>query len=194
MSNHPSPKPSAPAIILKIKVPQSRHKDYNGLPLFQVSSPGANSNSTRAVSSPTKPFSKVSSGTVSVSSERPHKRTRASRMDDAESSYSADTPDYATKPPHSTAPKAEPCVLMQWALRNQAAPNARKTQRLVTAFGTKVPQSLEEVRDFELPEWIRPRSPTTVVDGSKELDVPSAPLPGHSSDPASHATQTSSPS
>ncbi|KAH0838063.1 hypothetical protein J3R83DRAFT_6304 [Lanmaoa asiatica] len=181
-----SPKPSAPSIILKIKVPQTRYKDYSGLPLFQVSSPGANSNSVHTPLLPTKPFSKVSSDTLSVSSDRPYKRHRTSHVDDAESPYSTGTPEYAGKSPHSTAPKAEPCVLMQWALRTQAAPNARKTQRHVTAFGTKVPQSLEEVRDFELPEWIRPRSPTIVSDGYKDVTIPSVPLPEHSSAPTLH--------
>ena len=173
-----SPKPSVPSIILKIKVPQARYKG--------VSSPGANSNSMHTPSSPTKPFSKVSSDTLSVSSDRPYKRYRRPRVDDVESPCSSGTPEYATKSPHSTALKAEPCVLMQWALRNQAAPNARKTQRHVTAFGTKVPQNLEELRDFELPEWIRPRSPTIISDGPKDLSVPSVPLPEHPSPPTLH--------
>jgi len=176
--NQVSPKPSVPSIILKIKVPQTR---YRG-----ASSPEANSNSIHTPSSPTKPFSKVSSDTLSVSSDRPYKRYRTSCVDDTESPCSSDTPEYATKSLHSTAPKAEPCVLMQWALRNQAAPNARKTQRHVTAFGTKVPQSLEEVRDFELPDWIRPRSPTIVSDGPKDLSVYSVPLPEQPSAPTLH--------
>lgn len=40
------------------------------------------------------------------------------------------------------------------ALRSSSAPNARKTQRHVTAFGTRVPQEIEEVRDFEIPGWL----------------------------------------
>ncbi|KAF8560081.1 hypothetical protein OG21DRAFT_24503 [Imleria badia] len=182
-----SPKPTAPSIILKIKVPQTRHKG--------TCSPGANLNSVHTPMSPTKPLSKVSSDTLSVSSDRPYKRYRTSRVDDTESLCSSvtSTPEYAaTKSPHSTALKAEPCALMQWALRNQAAPNARKTQRHVTAFGTKVPQTLEEVRDFELPEWIRPRSPTIVSDGPKDPSVPSVPLPEQSSAPTLHPAQISS--
>jgi len=151
--------------------------------LFQASSPGPNSNSVHTPWSPMKPFSKVSSDTLSVSSDRPYKRHRPSRVDDAESPCSTDTPE---KSPHSAGPKTEPCVLMQWALRNQAAPNVRKTQRHVTAFGTKVPPSIEEVRDFELPEWIRPRSPTIVSDGPKDPSVPPSPLPEHSSPPTLH--------
>ncbi|KZT73331.1 hypothetical protein DAEQUDRAFT_754576 [Daedalea quercina L-15889] len=46
------------------------------------------------------------------------------------------------------------CVLMVAALRNSAAPNVRKTQRNVLAFGARVPQEIEEVRDFEIPEWV----------------------------------------
>jgi hypothetical protein len=45
---------------------------------------------------------------------------------------------------------------MQAAVRNSSAPTARKTHRHVTAFGTKVPQEIEILRDFELPEWILP--------------------------------------
>lgn len=187
-----SPRPSASSIILKIRVPQTHYKDSSGLPLFQVSSPGASSHSIHTPLSPTKPFSKVSSDTLSVSSDRPYKRHRVSHVDDAESPRSIGTSEYATKSPHSTAPKAEPCVLMQWALRNQAAPNARKTQRHVTAFGTKVPQNIEEVRDFELPEWIRPRSPTTVSNGPKDLTIPSVPSPVHSSATTLHPEQLSS--
>lgn len=45
---------------------------------------------------------------------------------------------------------------MQAAIRTSSAPSARKTNRHVTAFGTKVPQEIEVLRDFELPEWIVP--------------------------------------
>jgi hypothetical protein len=45
---------------------------------------------------------------------------------------------------------------MQAAIRASSAPTARKTHRHVTAFGAKVPQEIEELRDFELPEWIIP--------------------------------------
>ncbi|KZT08718.1 uncharacterized protein LAESUDRAFT_648565 [Laetiporus sulphureus 93-53] len=47
-----------------------------------------------------------------------------------------------------------PCVLMISAIRNSAAPNVRKTQRHVLAFGARVPPEIEEVRDFEIPEWV----------------------------------------
>ncbi|KAF8846083.1 hypothetical protein BDN67DRAFT_890992 [Paxillus ammoniavirescens] len=165
-----SPKPNAPSIVLKIKVPQFRQKDPSGLPLSLVSSPG-----TQAISqhhlSPTKPFSKVSSDALSMSSERSRKRSRASCVDYPESPRS--TPEHVTKPSHSSvAPKTE-SLLMQWALRTRAAPNARKTQRHVTAFGTKVPPELEEVRDFELPGWIRPLSPTVVAEEPNDVDVSS---------------------
>lgn len=45
------------------------------------------------------------------------------------------------------------------ALRSSSAPNARKTQRHVTAFGTRVPPEIEEVRDFEIPGWLRDDEP-----------------------------------
>ncbi|OJT11199.1 hypothetical protein TRAPUB_12283 [Trametes pubescens] len=54
------------------------------------------------------------------------------------------------------AGKKEPtaCVLMVAAIRQSSAPTARKTQRHVTAFGVRVPPDLEEVRDFEIPDWV----------------------------------------
>lgn len=51
-------------------------------------------------------------------------------------------------------PEPTTCVLMISAMRNSAAPNVRKTQRHITAFGARVPQELEEVRDFEIPHWV----------------------------------------
>ena len=45
-------------------------------------------------------------------------------------------------------------MLMVAALRQSSAPTARKTQRHVTAFGTRVPPEIEEVRDFEVPAWV----------------------------------------
>jgi hypothetical protein len=42
------------------------------------------------------------------------------------------------------------------ALRTSSVPMARKTQRHITAFGAKVPEALEDIREFELPWWILP--------------------------------------
>ncbi|KAI0785387.1 hypothetical protein BC629DRAFT_1288757 [Irpex lacteus] len=47
-----------------------------------------------------------------------------------------------------------PCQLMLSAMRNAAAPAARKTNRHVTAFGVRVPPELEEIRDYELPYYL----------------------------------------
>jgi hypothetical protein len=46
------------------------------------------------------------------------------------------------------------CLLLISAMRSSAAPLVRKTQRNVTAFGVRVPPEIEEVRDFEIPEWL----------------------------------------
>jgi len=47
-------------------------------------------------------------------------------------------------------------VLMIAAVRSSGTGRkTQRTQRHVTAFGTKVPQELEEVRDFEIPDWIK---------------------------------------
>jgi hypothetical protein len=40
------------------------------------------------------------------------------------------------------------------AMRTASAPLSRKTQRHVTAFGVKVPDILDEIKEFELPWWI----------------------------------------
>jgi len=48
----------------------------------------------------------------------------------------------------------EPCALMVAATRNATAPSARKTHRHITAFGVRVPQELEEIRDYELPQSV----------------------------------------
>jgi hypothetical protein len=45
-------------------------------------------------------------------------------------------------------------VLLIAALRRSNEPNARKTQRLVTAFGCKVPPEIEQIRDYDVPEWL----------------------------------------
>lgn len=47
-------------------------------------------------------------------------------------------------------------VLMTAAIRSSGdGRKAQRTQRHVTAFGVKVPPELEEIRDFEIPDWIR---------------------------------------
>lgn len=61
---------------------------------------------------------------------------------------------YATYAGAAGKPEQTTCVLMVAALRNSAAPNVRKTQRNVLAFGARVPPEIELVRDFEIPEWV----------------------------------------
>ncbi|KAI0354588.1 hypothetical protein OH77DRAFT_1504648 [Trametes cingulata] len=67
------------------------------------------------------------------------------------------------------AGKKEPmtCVLMVAALRQSSAPTARKTQRHVTAFGARVPTEIEEVRDFEIPDWVL-AAPSASDDGDRQ--------------------------
>ncbi|KAI0828856.1 hypothetical protein BC628DRAFT_1360992 [Trametes gibbosa] len=68
------------------------------------------------------------------------------------------------------AGKKEPttCVLMVAAVRQSSAPTARKTQRHVTAFGARVPQELEEVRDFEIPDWVLAPPGSASNDGERQ--------------------------
>lgn len=153
------PTKASTSLVLKIKMPKqsSFSPSVTSTPAptaYLLSSPSKSKSVSRA--SPAKPISRASSDTESIESERPRKRTRPSHFDEAYSPHS--TPEHhAPRPPHlASAPKPEPCVLMQAAIRASSAPTARKTHRHVTAFGAKVPQEIEELRDFELPEWIIP--------------------------------------
>lgn len=153
-----SPAKASTSLVLKIKMPKQSSFSPS------VSSPSApkptayilSSSPSKSRESPAKPISRASSDTESVESERPRKRARQSHLDEAYSPHS--TPEHRALRPshHALAPKPEPCVLMQAAIRASSTPTARKTHRHVTAFGAKVPQEIEELRDFELPEWIVP--------------------------------------
>lgn len=156
-----SPTKASTSLVLKIKMPkQSSFSPSVSSPsapkptAYLLSSPSKSKSVSRE--SPAKPMSRASSDTESVESERPRKRTRQSHLDEAYSPHS--TPEHRALRPshHASAPKPEPCVLMQAAIRASSTPTARKTHRHVTAFGAKVPQEIEELRDFELPEWIVP--------------------------------------
>lgn len=159
------PAKATTSLVLKIKVPKqsSFSPSVSNTPApkptihLLSSSPPKSKSVSRA--SPAKPISRASSDTESVESERPRKRARPSHLDEAYSPHS--TPEHHAPRPSHPAPalKPEPCVLMQAAIRASSAPSARKTHRHVTAFGAKVPQDIEELRDFELPEWIVPFQP-----------------------------------
>ncbi|KAG2044401.1 hypothetical protein BDR03DRAFT_989257 [Suillus americanus] len=155
------PTKASTSLVLKIKMPKqsSFSPSVSSTPVpkpiaYLSSSPSKSKPVSRA--SPAKPASRASSDTESVESDRPRKRARPSHLDEAYSPHS--TPEHrAPRHPHTAlVPKPEPCVLMQAAIRASSAPTARKTHRHVTAFGAKVPQEIEELRDFELPEWIVP--------------------------------------
>ncbi|KAG1813345.1 uncharacterized protein BJ212DRAFT_1482799 [Suillus subaureus] len=180
------PTKASTSLVLKIKMPKqsSFSPSVSSTPApkpttYLLSSPSKSKSVSRA--SPAKPISRASSETESVESERPRKRARPSHLDEAYSPHS--TPEHrAPRHPHpAPAPKPEPCVLMQAAIRASSAPTARKTHRHVTAFGTKVPQEIEELRDFELPEWIVPaqleytdsvgRTPEPVIIAEEQLGM-----------------------
>jgi hypothetical protein len=81
----------------------------------------------------------------------------------ARSSLHHRTHSHTPKPGHTshgsgTATNMErtSCLLMVSAMRSANAPLSRKTQRHVTAFGVKVPDNLDEIKEFELPWWILP--------------------------------------
>ncbi|KAG1757212.1 hypothetical protein EDB19DRAFT_1924142 [Suillus lakei] len=153
------PTKASTSLVLKIKMPKqsSFSPSVSSTPAPKPTTHLLSSSPSKA--SPAKPISRASSDTESVESEPPRKRARPSHLDEAYSPHS--TPEHhAPRPSHpAPAPKPEPCVLMQAAIRASSAPTARKTHRHVTAFGAKVPQEIEELRDFELPEWIVPPQP-----------------------------------
>ncbi|EGN93100.1 hypothetical protein SERLA73DRAFT_189929 [Serpula lacrymans var. lacrymans S7.3] len=170
-----TPPRSNKALKLTIKLPQPRQTPRLA---HSPSNPGASPrlNSTTPYSfshqktlnqnvyeTPVKPYSYNSSSihtsrglrydtsdTQSIGSTRPSKRARRD-MDIVDSSPAS----IRLKTHHPLKPHEEPCVLMLSAIRNSAAPMARKTQRNATAFGVKVPQEIELVRNFEIPQWIR---------------------------------------
>ncbi|KAI0756350.1 hypothetical protein C8Q80DRAFT_1264417 [Daedaleopsis nitida] len=77
-----------------------------------------------------------------------HKYTKASKAN------GVDTRASVSSAGHSGKKEPAVCVLMVAAIRQSSAPTARKTQRHVTAFGTRVPTEIEEVRDFLIPDWV----------------------------------------
>jgi len=79
------------------------------------------------------------------------------------------------RPPLSDASARETgSVLMTVAVRSSGSGRkSQRTQRHVTAFGMKLHPELEEVRDFEIPEWIR--KTVHIMD-----DMPDVPPEAHS--------------
>ena len=47
------------------------------------------------------------------------------------------------------------CLLMVAAIRSSAGTKSRNQMRQNMAFGTKVPPAVDEIKDFELPNWVR---------------------------------------
>ncbi|KAF8625220.1 hypothetical protein AX15_005521 [Amanita polypyramis BW_CC] len=47
------------------------------------------------------------------------------------------------------------CMLMVAAVRSSAGTKSRNQMRHITAFGAKVPQAVDEPKEFELPSWVR---------------------------------------
>ena len=114
---------------------------------------------------------------VDLESPRPNKRPRrgahAQEMDDEDfvddttveevelpSSISVTTPHKSQPKVHHTHPTHnQPMgVLMATALRSSTLTSHRKTQRMqrhITAFGLKIHPEIEEIRDFEIPYWLK---------------------------------------
>ncbi|PFH52265.1 hypothetical protein AMATHDRAFT_46394 [Amanita thiersii Skay4041] len=59
----------------------------------------------------------------------------------------------ASKLHGSGKPDRSECMLMVAAIRSSAGTKSRNTMRHITAFGGKVPQEIEEYKDFQLPTW-----------------------------------------
>ena len=93
----------------------------------------------------------VPDSSQSVSAPRVRKRPRA---DSSASQPSSTPPKHVSYAGAAGKSERTQCALLVSALRSASAPTARKTQRHVTAFGIRVPPEIEEVRDYEIPEWI----------------------------------------
>ncbi|PSR72574.1 hypothetical protein PHLCEN_2v11567 [Hermanssonia centrifuga] len=87
----------------------------------------------------------------------PSKRHRANSSASAAQAASPTKP-HTAHPHGAHSPTKTPCALMIAAQRSSATPTARKTQRHVLAFGVRVPDEIEQVRDYEVPEWCFPES------------------------------------
>ncbi|KAI0078858.1 hypothetical protein K474DRAFT_1739813 [Panus rudis PR-1116 ss-1] len=90
----------------------------------------------------------------SISALPPRKRSRADSSVSQGQSPSHPKSNHISYAGAAGKTERTTCALLVSALRNSTAPSVRKTQRHLTAFGVRVPQELEDVRDFELPEWL----------------------------------------
>lgn len=102
-------------------------------------------------------------------SVRPRKRLRIS-FNTADSPVDADDSFDAVESPSSptTHRRREQSALILSAMRTASAPNARHTQRHVTAFGVKLPPNLETVREFKIPDWALPESMRSFSDEGQD--------------------------
>lgn len=57
--------------------------------------------------------------------------------------------------PYTTRREETVCLLMVAAVRSSAGTKSRNQMRHITAFGAKVPQAVDELKEFELPDWVR---------------------------------------
>ena len=57
--------------------------------------------------------------------------------------------------PYTSRKDETVCLLMVAAVRSSAGTKSRNQMRQNMAFGTKVPPAVDELKDFELPEWVR---------------------------------------
>ena len=57
--------------------------------------------------------------------------------------------------PYTSRKDEAVCLLMVAAVRSSAGTKSRNQMRHITAFGAKVPQAVDEIKEFELPYWVR---------------------------------------
>lgn len=93
---------------------------------------------------------------------RKKKAKRSSRASAAHKSSTAISKDGSNSHPpirnetsDSVIPKSLPAILVA-AMRNSDSPNVRKTARHITAFGFKLPENLEQLGEFRLPDDVLP--------------------------------------
>ncbi|KAL0951600.1 hypothetical protein HGRIS_008278 [Hohenbuehelia grisea] len=173
VSAPPPPKPPAPSKARKSHAPSTPKADVPSTPRMIKPPSSAYSNSDPPIFPESPAFApEQPEDEQQESASRPYKRMKSTHVS-AQSSHARGRPPSLppiaaiTAPVRLTPAQDAPSkaskkekqsdrpssVLILAAMRTSSMPRSRKNQRNHTAFGTKVPQAVDEEREFELPDW-----------------------------------------